>query len=42
VDLKRLAGLSRTVPLAAVPQAAEDLLESRLKGRIVVEIPQPA
>ena len=42
VDLERLAGLSRSVPLAEVPQAAEDLLESRLTGRIVVEIPQTA
>ncbi len=38
LDLAKLAAMTRTVGLADVPQAAEDILAGRVRGRVVVEV----
>ncbi len=38
LDMKKLASMTRTIKLADVMQAAEDILAGRVRGRIVVEI----
>jgi acrylyl-CoA reductase (NADPH) len=38
LDLTKLEAMTRTVGLADVPRAAEDILAGRIRGRVVVEI----
>ena len=38
LDLAKLDAMTRTIGLADVPQAAEDILAGRIRGRVVVEI----
>lgn len=38
LDLAKLDAMTRTISLADVPQAAEEILAGRIRGRVVVEI----
>ena len=38
LDLAKLGAMTRTVGLADVPRAAEDIIAGRIRGRVVVEI----
>src|SRR5690242_1252689 len=38
LDLKKLAAMTKTIPLTGVRQAAEDILAGKVRGRLVVEI----
>ena len=38
LDVKKLASMTRTIALADVRQAAEDILAGKIRGRLVVEI----
>ena len=38
LDLTRLGQITRTIPLAELPQFAENLLAGKLRGRVVVEL----
>ena len=38
LDLAKLSTMTRTISLADVPQAAEEILAGRIRGRVVVEI----
>ncbi|HEV2561596.1 MAG TPA: MDR family oxidoreductase [Rhizomicrobium sp.] len=38
LDMKKLASMTRTIPLADVRQAASDILAGKIRGRVVVEI----
>lgn len=38
LDTAKLDAMTRTIGLAGVPQAAEDILAGRIRGRVVVEI----
>ena len=39
VNKDLLAGMTRVIPLSAAPTAAAELLDGKIKGRLVVEIP---
>ncbi len=38
LDLAKLGAMTRTIGLAEVPQAAEEIIAGRIRGRVVVEI----
>lgn len=38
LDVKKLSAMTRTIPLAEVQKAAEDILAGQVRGRLVVEI----
>ncbi|MBL6852164.1 MAG: oxidoreductase [Alphaproteobacteria bacterium] len=38
LDLKKLAAMTRTIPLSGVRKAADDILAGKVRGRLVVEI----
>jgi acrylyl-CoA reductase (NADPH) len=38
LDVKKLAAMTKTIPLSGVRQAAEDILAGKVRGRLVVEI----
>jgi acrylyl-CoA reductase (NADPH) len=38
LDMKKLASMTRTIPLADVREAANDILAGKIRGRVVVEI----
>jgi acrylyl-CoA reductase (NADPH) len=38
LDVKRLAAMTRTIPLSDVRRAADDILAGKIRGRLVVEV----
>ncbi len=38
LDVKKLAAMTKSIPLSGVRQAAEDILAGKIRGRLVVEI----
>jgi len=38
LDVKKLAAMTKTIPLSGVRQAADDILAGKVRGRLVVEI----